>query len=223
MRIKSWLMLVLSMILIICTLAGCIDNSPKYDTVQEHVDAVMSDIRTKPYVLRIDDTAGASYIYAEDDYCIMYQPSHKNKVITQCNKIDGIWYVYGYIMNVKEDKYSSFTPKTFLDGDIIKATYIDPFYDAIILSEEKDKEKETMKISVDFGGAVETFRVDVSYKSFIEFERESVPTDIYMYYDGTKDYANIVEAILGELISADSKAGENFRKRTENILNGKKK
>ena len=217
MKNRKILLIYCMFILIVFTLTACFDQERKFSSVNEKMDVMMSEIEKEPVVMRIDDTAGASYIYYDEGFCVLYQPSHYNKAINMGYKKDNIWYTYGFTMSVNEDKYHSFTPKVAVDGEMIYETYIKPFFNVTVVSE--DKKEQTMIVSLEYGGVSENWDAIFSNKSFAEYRRQTAPTDVYMYYSGTKDYKNIVEAIAGEVTDADKSMGDFFRKKTEKILN----
>lgn len=221
MRIRTGILLQSIVFLIILSLSACFSQERKFNSVNEKMDVMMSEIKAEPIVMRLDDTAGASYIFYEEGLCVLYQPSHYNKTINIGYKKDDLWYTYGFTMSVKADSYHSFTPKVPVNGEMMYSTYIKPFFDVTVVSE--NNEEQTMVVSLEFGGVRENWDAVLSNKSFAEYRRVTAPTDVYMYYSGTKDYKNVVEAIAGEVSDADKSMGEFFKKKTEKILNSKVK
>ncbi len=217
MRIKNGVILLLCMICCIVSLSSCREKEKEYPTVKAKLDDKMQQILKDPSVMRIDDAAGSSYIYYDEGICVIYQPNHNNKVITVTYLQDGSWSTYCFVKNIKVNKYKEYPPKTNLDGKIIYDTYIKPFLEAEEVS--SDNKEQTMVLSIEFGNLKENWTTTLKWKSFIEFRRDTSPTDVHLYYIGYKDYKNIIEAILSELKEANAQIGAKYEEAIDKILN----
>jgi|GEM_PF-1892084 len=196
-------------------------KKPEYATLKEELTAIMADRISHPLMMRIDDTTGASYVYIDDTLCIMYQPSHRKKIITVCQKINNEWIASGYLMKVTEDDYNPYTPKYAVDSNAAKADYVDPFVNFEVISE--DKETRNMDISVIFAEEHEEWVANLENESFVAFERKIVPTNIYMYDSSYKEYEVVFDALVDEVNAANESLGNVMIKRWEKNFGKKKK
>ena len=216
---SRWLVFV-AMLICGISLTAC-KKEPVYESLSEELKAKMSDRIIHPIVMRIDDSVGASYFYIYDTLSVVYQPSHKQKNITICSNANGKWSAYGYSMKITEDKYSSYTPDTALDSSALKEDYIKPFLDFKMLSE--NKEEKSMKIAVNFAREREEWTAYLDDKNFVKFERDIVPTNIFIYDSSTKEYEVVFEAVTEEVENADAKMGQMLWDRLEQVTGKKKK
>ena len=202
---------------------GCGKKEPEYESLEAELHAIMQDRISNPLVMRMDDTSGTSYLYLDDTLSVLYQPSHKKKTITICNKNKNtnVWSTYGYLMKSSEDKYSAYTPKYAVDADAMRADYVTPFVNFTVKS-ENEKEK-SLQIVVNFAGADETWDVRIDNPSFVSFRRIVVPTDIWMYDKTSGEYPVVLAAVVNEVKAANSTMGSLFEARTEDIINPPKK
>ncbi len=218
--LKTRFVAVMLILCFILSMAGC-KKKPEYDTLKDELTAIMEDRVSHPIIMRIDDTTGASYVYIDDTLCVMYQPSHKNKIITISQKVNNKWENSGYLMRVTEDDYSPYTPKYAVDSNAARANYVTPFTDFEVLSE--DKETKTMEISVTFAEEHEEWTVNLENESYVVLKRKIVPTNIYMYDSSTKECDVVFEAVVEEVGAADKNMSEKLLKHWEKALGRKNK
>ena len=204
-------------ICLLFSLTACGQKEDEGKTVTEKWEKKAEKVRADPIVFRFDEKSGATYMYLDEEMCILYQPSQRKKVLCIGHKKDGTWLGYYYIMKFEENKYVAYAPKMVMTWEQLNKNFVAPFLDAKIIS--TDENAGTLVLDVTYSNDKREWTGEVTKKNMLKIANEELPKSMYYYYRGTRDYQNIVNNIKNEVVFADSNFGEAFEQHVKDILN----